>query len=313
MTPVRVLTVMLLVSAILAGCSEAPEEVAPLLEADVGQGVIHGIVVDATIAPMAGVTIAILNHNATAVTDEDGRFGFSNVDAGVYRLRATLTGHGDQELTAPVEPGNLNPKLLQFEMVRIPGTEPVAIAAKHDAWISCELLIAAFPTSCSTAVPVFGAADNRIQISVDDRVPDAVHVEFGWVANQDAANSLSMIYGTCSDDQYCDPFPPEETFMCQTWGPSPLYCRVTQTGVERNGAGSAYQNIMESKHGQKPPTSLSIHIGADCAPCFPAPYDELGIGIALEQGVETFVWSFYNFEPADGWSFVNDGSPVVPA
>ncbi len=304
--------ILVVLAIILAGCSQAEPEAEPVLEADLGQGVIRGLVVDSAITPLEGVTILLADHDVTAYTDADGEFSFSNVDAGVYRLVVSLYGYLDQQATVTVEPGILDPERVQVELVRLPGTEPLAVPAKHDARIGCEVIVLYALQSCDPG-NVGLESDNAFLMRVDDRIPRAVHVELGWSPNQEVGKSLTLNYGTCTGNEYCDPKPPADTFLCQTFGESPLWCRVTQTGVERSGSGSAAATILHTGHGTKANSAIAVHVGADCAVCLPAPYQEWGLGAVAEQGVETFLWSFYNFEPPTGWSFIRDGAPEVPA
>ena len=89
------MAVLLTLSAVvLAGCAEeipeeAPEGPASLealdLEADEGKGVIRGVVVDTSIVPVAGATVS-LTDGRTTESQDDGGFGFGNVEPGFHTL-----------------------------------------------------------------------------------------------------------------------------------------------------------------------------------------------------------------------------------
>src|SRR2546426_11451789 len=69
-------------------------------------GAIVGTVSDADGRPLPGVSVEVTSPNLqgtrTAVTSGDGRYRFSSLPPGVYKITATLTGMGTVEKNTPV-------------------------------------------------------------------------------------------------------------------------------------------------------------------------------------------------------------------
>ncbi len=306
----RVWPVWILLVATLGGCSDADTPAEPSNEVEpLGIGNLRGLVVDDAIVPIQGAKVVITNIDLATVTGIDGTFGVDNLEEGPHRLRITKPDHDPVEITVHVEAGVTDPESVRIQMTRIPGTVPLAVPAVHAGWIGCEALVLYILQNCDADTGAFGPADNHVLMGQPDRTPDAVHVEIAWEAAQEFAESLTLTYGTCSGTDYCDPQPPSKTFLCSAWGASPLWCRVNQTGVERSASGMGHQNLRDTDHGIKPITGLAIHVGADCSNCLMPPYQSWGVGLAVQQEIEIFTWSFFNFEPQAGWSFLTDGEP----
>ncbi len=306
----RVWPVWLVILATLAGCSSpdaATSEVTQEALPEIGK--LRGLVVDEAITPIDGARVVFMNIELETVTGIDGLFGVDNLPVGPYRLRITKADHDAVEVVTHVAKGDGEPSPEQFMLTRTPGSAPFAVPATHTGWIGCEALLFYILQNCDGGTSTFGPPDNRVLLTQPAGIPRAVHVELAWIPAQEFAKSLTLTYGTCSGVEYCDPQPPSDTFMCTGWGASPLWCRINHTGVERSADGNAHQNLRDAGHGVKPLPGLAIHVGADCANCLPAPYDTWGLGLVVQQEVDIFTWSFYNFEPAEGWSFVDDGEP----
>src|SRR5688572_11370662 len=96
----RFVAVMLVV-AVLAGCSEAPGEADPGLPAaefedlvvTQSTGAIRGIVVSEAIVPIGGADVAVTGTALTTVSDEDGTFVFSSLEPGTYFLEVAKEGY----------------------------------------------------------------------------------------------------------------------------------------------------------------------------------------------------------------------------
>ncbi len=305
----RAWPVLLLLLATLAGCSSADEAAREPVQALPGIGNLRGLVVDDAITPLAGVKVVVKELGLETVTGTDGMFGVNNLEEGPHRIRATLADHAPVELTVHIVAGVTEPEAVRLQMARTPGTIPLAVPAIHSGWIGCEVLILYALQNCDAGTSTFGPPDNHVLMNQPDDVPDAVHVEVAWEAAQDFASDLTLTYGTCTGIEYCDPQPPSKSFLCSAWSASPLWCRVSQTSVERSGGGPGHQNLRDTAHGTMPLTGLAIHVGASGGNCMPSPYHSYCLGAVVQQEIAIFTWSFYNFEPAEGWSFVADGAP----
>lgn len=307
----RAWPVLLVLLATLGGCSSAddatPENVQSALP---GIGNMRGLVVDDTITPLEGARVVVKDLELETLTGVDGTFGVDNLEEGPYRIRVTKADHDPVEVTVHIVAGVTDPPAVRVQMARQEGTIPLAVPSIHAGWIGCEALVLYILQNCDAGTSTFGPADNHILLTQPDGVPDAVHVEIAWTAGQDFAKSLTLTYGTCSGTEFCDPMPPSSTYLCTAWGESPLWCRINQTGVERSGDGLGHQNLRDTEHGVKPLTGLAVHVGADCSNCLVPPYNSWGVGLAVQQQIEVFTWTFFNFEPAAGWGFLADGDPT---
>ncbi len=118
----RVLTVLLLLLGVaLAGCSDAPAEqtndvtlgdgstvdLDKAAKAENGKGAIAGVVVDESIAPIAGAVVEIAQLALTIETGEDGSFGASDLEPGLYTLSVSAVDYLPIQTTVDVSPDNV--------------------------------------------------------------------------------------------------------------------------------------------------------------------------------------------------------------
>lgn len=311
---------VLLIAALFAGCSESgPAEPAEQdfgdldLEADQATGVIRGVVLDESIVPVEGVTVAIQGGQETT-TNAEGLFGFGRLDPGTYFLTFSKAGFAEVQQSTEVRAGVAQPPIVKVQLQRIPGTEPYVLAQTYTGWIACEYQYVNLLGSCDADTGVFGDPDSTVYYPIDAQEPDWVQMEITWEHTQEFGKSLTMTMGACADE-YCSPYGFGDNNLCQNWGPVILWCKVGQEESTRSGFGSNYL-VNETGLGSGSQAGISLDMSADCSACTP-PGTPLcgsacGVGLILEQTFDSFLHVFYNFEPDPEWFFLEDGPHPVP-
>lgn len=317
---VRSLTVLaLLLVVTLAGCSDADPEPAPALD-DLAStpttGLIRGVVLDETITPVADATVSLRGGNET-VTDLDGRFGFGSLEPGTYFLAVQKPGHESVETSTTVVVGVDQPAVVKVTLPRLPETIPYILPIQVSGLINCEAMLVILLETCDQGTGLAGSGQSQFFLPVDQKVPHAVQVELQWDATQATGGSMTLTFGACPDGEYCSPYDFGVNNLCQTWGPSVLWCRSDQYTVERSGAGVGGDSVGQARLGIGDEPGIAIAVGADCAVCTPpgTPQcgDACGVGVILEQEFEIFAHVFYNFTPDEGWVFTEDGPHSPPS
>lgn len=308
--------ILLVVAALLlAGCSDAkaPVEDDPFddINTSKDKGIIRGIVIDPSITPVADATITLKGTDTQTRSNEEGAFVFTDLEPGPYFLDVSKTGFESVQASANVEAGVAKPPIIKVQMEPAPELVPFALPATYTGWIACESLIGIYLQPCDAGTGVFQEPDNAFFLPGADRPTDAIQVEVVWQPQQAVGERLTQTLGSCDGGEYCSPFA-DENFLCQNWGPSTLWCRVTALGGEGNGYFAGAEGLETQGHGKGTGTGVSVHLGADCSLCADPVAPSVGVGIVFEQEVTAYLWSFYNFEPDADWLFVEDGDPVPP-
>ncbi len=314
--------VLLLVLALLAGCSDDKasdtdsEPITDDLKSTATTGVIRGVILDETITPVEGVSVSIKGHRNATTTGPDGRFGFDGLEPGTYVLDASKPGHDQVQTTAKVLAGVSAPAILKITLPRLPETVPYILPIQVRGILNCEVLAGALLQSCDLDTGVAGEDTAQFFLPVDERVPHAVQVELDWESNQQAGDSLTMTFGSCTGGDYCSPYGIGTNMLCQTWGQSLLWCSVNQYSVVRSGKGAGGSTVGQTNLGVGSGPGIALAVGADCSLCTPAATpqcsDACGVGVVLQQEFDAYVHVFYNFTPEEGWLFVEDGPHPVP-
>ncbi len=313
--------ILILLSALLAGCSDSGEskaDDAPVddLQSTATTGVIRGIVLDETITPIAGVTVTIPSQaNATSTSDAEGRFGFDGLEGGTYILEALKVGHQTVRATAKVVAGVDDPLTIKVTLPRLPETVPYIIPIHVNGLMNCEVLAVMLVESCDLDTGVAGDDTSQFFLPVDQRAPHAVQVELDWESTQQAGESLTLTFGACNGE-YCSPYGIGTNMLCQTWGTSVLWCNVNQYTVQRSGEGAGGSSVGQTNLGVGASPGIALAIASDCAACTPPQTPQCGaacgVGLVLQQEFDAYTHVFYNFTPDEGWLFLEDGNHPVP-
>jgi len=359
------LLTMALLTVALAGCSDSGSDTPadqPVdfqeygLEATDETGIIRGVVVDAAIVPIAGVTVTVQETGDSLVTNANGAFGFDDLDPGTYFVQAEKPGFGSVQQSVSVVAGDDEPPVLKMLMDPDPTSAPFVEYSQFNGFLVCSFtVVAASAAACGVSTPALGPVPtvdvgdivgNQFITYVEyGRAPSWAQAEMVWDAGQELSKDLSL--------SFTDPGESGQNTIDQARGPSPLvvsfddvkfhamnltgktlWLRVFSTQVEGtdlvdegtwNGPyNSSVYPVLNS-------TGVSGTVEDNrCIPlwgCEQSPFAEDcihhvtlfndcvgagGVGAAINQGYEMFTATFFNFKPAEGWSFANDGQHPLP-
>lgn len=147
-----VIVPLLLLAATLAGCAgDAPEE-DPGVElgdgsrvnlGDVktrdGFGAVSGVVVDETIRPLAGATVALLEM-PEIITAADGRFVFNDLEPGLVLIQVSAEGYETTQASATIVAGEVT--IVKVYLPRDASPQPYHTTYKFDAFVDASVGIA---------------------------------------------------------------------------------------------------------------------------------------------------------------------------
>ena len=282
-----------LTAALLAGCSDAPpaDAAGPAtgfddlgLSAGAGRGVVRGVVVDLGLRPIAGVNVTLAGRSS-ALTDGDGRFGFSEVEPGLATLAAGKAGYTSVQTTVEVVAGIAEPKATTIALERLPGSEPYVVGLAWQGFLHCSWTAGgAFATGCL----VGGYTDdNSRRFDAVEGVPAFLQSELVWQSTQALGTNLCMRH-------YASEEIGGEVLVDDACGPSPQLQQVDGARLDETGVGrerGLERLVWVAGYG-----------------------DELAPGLAYSQQVDVYTHLFYNLVPDPAWRFVTDGAyPLPPA
>jgi hypothetical protein len=288
----RVMIVAVVASLVFAGCAgqEAAEpepdatsfEEFDLDSTDVQLGVMRGVVVDGSISPLAGAIVSLLNQDLQMTTNADGAFAFKDLEPGAYFLQVNKTGYGSIQSSTEVIAGAKDPAVVRILMERVPGTVPMIIPDKYAGYITCSLRIpaAGFNDGCGVFGDIGLGSTQRRNYAFEKGNVEWIQTDLSWEPSSETAKEMCVIIGGAS----------ASTPAC---GPNNLVRYIDTNAVEADGLhkGEAFSHVTYPNH----------YAG------------DISGNIVLQQSFEVFVHAFYNFIPAEGWSFVVDGEHVIPS
>lgn len=204
------LILLLLVSGCFGGSDSGPAATTPAPEgpqvfAEFTQdtGAIEGAVVDESILPVANATVNLTKASSqseildTATTDEEGRFAFSLLDPGAYRVATQARGFAKAFSLVTVEAGTATS--VQVIVGAVASEEPYVDVQIWNGFIPCELavLVTVFP--CHAAVA--GEPDNYHTFPVEDGWVGLV-AETSWAQDADSLRMDVTSEGNISSTQW---------------------------------------------------------------------------------------------------------------
>ncbi len=312
------LVVSSVIALVLAGCSGngggggggSKEDFSELgLEATATTGVIRGVVVDPAIVPIVGAQIVIRLQNLTATTGEDGLFGFDGLDPGTYFLEISRAGYSNIQQSADVIAGEAEPPIVKVQLTPDGTTiSPHPVQYLYTGYISCSYKIAMFVFDASSCDPTGAAGyqgrDDANPFFDVDGIPTYFQSEIIWDSTQPAGDELVTIQLACEDGP-CGETSTEgkANRMCNVRGVKPLVCRVN--GTEGGGGGGV--GLVEAMQDNR--TGFTVGVYANCDPCV---YQNLGVGLVLEQQYQVFSTLFYGYLPPTDWLFTETNSVPQP-
>jgi Carboxypeptidase regulatory-like domain len=126
---------LLVVVALLAGCSEAP---APAPAGPVGP-IVEGWVVDATRTPIVGARVFVQGQNLTGTTDDEGHYAFQAPPALDLLVIVQAEGFHSSSQLATAFSGTRH--VLNFSLERIPVAEPYQISSEFEGSLTCAFTV----------------------------------------------------------------------------------------------------------------------------------------------------------------------------
>lgn len=274
----------------LAGCADGasapPANVVPDSIEDVKvtatTGALRGIVVDETITPIPGVSVALAGVKEIKLTANDGGFAFSGLQPGDYFVTATKPGFKAIQSAGTVVAGDANPPLMRIIMAVDNATTPLVELQNWKAFLQCgawALVVTTNPCAVADSDNVhnffFGAG----------QIPDHAQAEAVWEGTQPLGNMLQM--------GFYDP-----SSLASNWktvnGPSPLMVNASMEEIDDALGEDADHTTLRLFPGSTPGTP-------------PTPT------VVVNQAYDVYMLYFYNFVPREGYRFAVDGPCSGPA
>ncbi len=305
-------TTFLLLALALSGCAEDPSNDSDGdegldgidVKASDDTGVIRGIVVDASIVPIANVVVSIQGRELSTTTNENGAFGFQDLEPGTYFLDAQKPGYEPVQSSTEVEAGVDLPPIVKFQMSTLPGSAPYVQDQYIAGYLTCGMAVFATSVGCTTFGFVADSIGDRSIFSIDyDQKPQWVQGELVWEATQPLAGAF--IWEITRSEEPQSPQP--HIGYRETQG-SPALAYLNESVTEEHGDWIVEKGL-DFRFFGGPHELCQIPVARP--PGTPVGWG-FGCGLTLEQEAEVFLHNFYNFSPNEGWRFTNDGAPEVP-
>lgn len=289
---------------VLAGCSEpAPpaEQDEDLgldesLEATEDTGIIRGVVVDPSVTPIADVTVALTGSGREATTNDNGAFGFGDLEPGTYFLRAEKVGFNATQTSVEVVAGDDTPPVVRIQMAPDAATTPYVQSFQFNGYMACSLSYIAL---CGLPVVDETTQDNFLATFELDGPPAWINMEAVWEGTQPTGDQFNMNMGRT-------PAGPATT-CCTAQGPSPLLITANATTIQEGGIGTEGDLVHRMFAWEMEGTGIDDHTG-QCVPVVLTTYCQ-GPGVAIDQQYEVFVHAFFHHTPPEGWRFTEGPVP----
>ncbi len=298
---------MLLIS--LAGCADS----APVEEddgydgiitgpTDDDRGVIRGVVVDDTIAPLAGASVAIEGQEGKATTsNEEGRFAFANVEPGFVQLLVDMDGYGEVRMQVSVEAGVKTPAIIQVQLYPDPSELPFVQPLTFNGYLDCSISSPAYRVAVCSLPGLDMVFDDNFMTTYSGLGPnpDYIQSEMIWESTSPAGDAMMMTLeadvldgGEIGDDAQ---------------GLSPLIIKSDKERINASRfSDTIIQRVFNYEYpGTAPPVPVCgvpnpIHGGTMCVK---------GVGATLQQKFDIYTHVFYRTAPSADWQFSTHGSP----
>lgn len=269
--------------------SSAPADFSDLdLKATKSTGVLRGVIVDATIVPIAGATVVLQPGDRNVTADTEGRFGFADLEPGMYLVRAAKKDYTNAQATVEVVAGDSEPRPAMLVLERILGTEPYVDVMSWDGYLQCSLIAAGFFFTGCMASDVTGDDSRREDLIV--LPPEFLQSELTWDSTQALGSNLCMKH-YARDGSDFEPIRDTQDRLHEACGAVPVVQSFNRTELNATqvGEGRGIERV------------VWVAYAVDGA-----------LGLAFQQQFTVFTHVFHNFVPDEGWVFVNDGPPRVP-
>lgn len=296
---------------VLAGCLGGGD--GPAEPEAATTGVLHGVVVDQAIRPLAGANVTVGLPDGTQRSDQtdlDGRWAFPGMQPGTYLVETALAGYFTERTPANVTVGEADPLGVRV-VLEVNHTILAAIDAYvFDGYLQCSATAVAVRQACDldeALGPVCGglpcgdlSEDQFMAVHGIGRAGMAfIQSELQWDPSSDLGESLRAVPGAR------DP----ESGAVQDFegveGPAPLIVQLSGEVATALGIGTGKDYAVRV---------FSSYRDGTAPPCLPAPAGcPWGVGVAYQQRFSMVTHVFYGFVPPEGWQFGRDGLPPLPS
>ena len=312
----RLLTVLALMVAMLAGCSDEPATEAAdepafddiELEATEETGVIRGVVIDQTITPIAGAKVVLRGPGLETTSNANGAFGFSNLEPGTYFLEIGKVGFGTVQQSTEVVAGVAEPEVVKVLLEADPSSLPFVTVFQWDGRMVCGLSAIAL---CGLPVIDETVGEDFLTVfEIDQPGIDYLQSEMIWESTQSVSPNMQLWQeaigeGGCAFEAQNSPSP---NLINTTWGDYNTHGDRECFETLGNTTNLRLRTFSGSIDGTFPPTANG------CYPPIPGVIGSLcmGVGVTIEQDFTVFNHLFYGFKPPEGWQFSVDGDIQPP-
>ena len=303
MSSKALLAALMVAATVLAGCSDGGGKTKDdgddlLLDEEIqatkDTGVIRGVVVDASITPLAGATVSILNTELSTTTNEQGAFGFGDLEPATYFLKITKIGYFDAQQSVDVVAGIEKPDVLKVLLEQDVASIPYVQELKFEGYIECSISTPAVRAAlCDipnivTEEAGLGAItnDNFLAEHELDGAPRFLQSEMFWESSQALGESMSMIMDARHEDGGFED-------LKVVSGTSPLMGNLNETEVIAGGLGNPHVYMLRIFNYDAPGTT---------PPCLVV-VCPFGVGATLNQEFEILSHAFYNYQPDGEWRY----------
>jgi hypothetical protein len=299
----------------LAGCSGGGGEEPPALglQATDSTGLIHGVVVDSAIRPLANVTVELVGDTPkTQRTEADGSFGFDGLLPGTYFLKATKLGYFSAQQGTEVVAGVADPPAVKIQLELDASFRAYYEAQVYDGFIECTSSAVVLcgipntfePTMCAEFSVCYGNLTNDRFTFTQFFQANASHVqtELAWTSNQAASSELyleseALTLGCKNTDL--------STTLNGTRGASPIYVTFNESLLREYDIGPVcgiYFSVFSGDAAHAPCIPDNPAVGGACIPA----------GATVEQRFTAYTHAFYGYLPPPGWRFSTESSVPQP-
>ncbi len=290
----------------LAGCADPPA--AQPEEDDLGldgdykatetTGYIRGIVVDASINPLEGVTVS--GNDLLTTTNAKGAFVFPDLAPGLYCLDFDKIAYNAVRACTTVVAG-VDPELMQTRLTYNQSLAPHAEPFKFKGMVKCGL---SYIAACGAADIVGQDVGDRFMARFPlERVPVYITMEAVWEGTQPTGDNFQLRLGHM-------PAGPDTVDATAT-GPSPQQAWVNETTIKAAGLGPGNDLVGRMFVWEMEGTNIEDATGV-CVPVVLTTWCH-GPGAAIDQAFDLYVHAFHGFTPTAEWRFSSNGDPVPPS
>ncbi len=293
----RILLAVAVLATALAGCTDndppKPVDEGPALEVTELTGGIRGVVVNDAVRPVEGATIKLTNGGST-VTGADGLFFFTGLEPGEYFLRAEKFGYETTQAATAVQAGVKSPPMVKMILISIPGAEPYQSQYKFDGFYECAFSAEYITDSCDFVVRTVAdelnatvgnpgvprnVQDNRNTqyFHVESNVKTIIEEAF-WEGSAGVQNMMILLSSTPIDNA-CDC---SDLDYIEVTQPSPALGRLDDEAVPA-GLDVAARGFLPWESSQ-----------------------------ALNHQFTIITTLFHNYNPPEGWNFMEQDSYPMP-